>query len=236
MIFSRGAQPEPLADPVPWRDVTRFTVGTVERPQSPSRKRAVVGPLAIRVPSGRVLYTPCAYVVGDRELYEDHPGHQTLICALDAPVEAESGERVHIVRDAAGTALGSLHRVPPKHRLARHTWRIERPDGAPVVGRPPRLSVGEKAAGLGVKAFTGALQMVGDMGAEGGDQGPRPKRASARELEWRVDGGRRAGRHDGQDSDVGKVVMASQGADLVKVLDDGFDRRLAFAFALIGDN
>ncbi|MFS8204865.1 hypothetical protein ACLVWQ_40105 [Streptomyces sp. CWNU-52B] len=53
------------------------------------------------------------------------------------------------------------------------------------------------------------------MGAEGGDQ-----RSKSRSLEWRAGD---------------KVVMVSEGSEKVTVRADWLDRRLAFAFALVGD-
>lgn len=63
--------------------------------------------------------------------------------------------------------------------------------------------------------FTGVLSAIGDLGGKDGD-----RRSGPRTLEWRANG---------------KVVMVSEGSEKVSVRAGWLDRRLAFAFALVGD-
>jgi hypothetical protein len=73
----------------------------------------------------------------------------------------------------------------------------------------------EIAGRVAGKLFTGVLSAIGDLGREGDDQ-----RSGPRTLEWRADG---------------KVLMVSEGSEKVSVRAGRLDRRLAFAFALVGD-
>ncbi|MFG3100130.1 hypothetical protein ACGFZL_06380 [Streptomyces sp. NPDC048182] len=168
---------------------------------------------------------PCAYVgtadthppglpsLPGHTLYEDaalrHP-----LCHVLPPVEAD-GERHHVVRDAQGQTLGTLVRVPPRHRLLRHTWRLEQPGRPDIVGRNEWVSGdATEIAGRAIGSLLGGvLTAIGDLGAEGGDQPAQP-----RALEWRAEN---------------KVVMTSEGSKQVTVRAGRLDRRLAFA--LVGD-
>ncbi|WP_067171508.1 hypothetical protein [Microtetraspora niveoalba] len=106
-------------------------------------------------------------------------------------------------------------RIPPK-RPFRHTWRIEQPGHPEITGRNKWASGGVKdIAGRAAErvlheALDGLLSSPGDS-----DRGRRP-----RSLEWR----------SGEE-----VVMTSEGSAEVRIRKEWLDRRLAFAFALIGD-
>lgn len=230
MAFGKGKKvDEPPVEPVAWADVHKFVIGTAERPATPKRKKPVYGPRAVRVPRGGKDYpvnAPCAYLPpasrpdsgpsrDDLTLYED-PEAQRLLCYVDAPQEVD-GERHHVVHDAQGQVIGTVRRVPPK-RPFRHTWRIDQPGHPEIVGRNEWASgdstkevVGRAAA----RVTIGLVASLADLGAEGGDQPSRP-----RTLEWRVED---------------KVVMVSEGSAQVSIRAEWIDRRLAFAFALVGD-
>jgi hypothetical protein len=215
------------AEPVAWATVREFVVSSVERPQTLKRKRAVRGPRAVRVSKGgadnRVL-APCAFLgTSDRtdlpsrpglSLYEDVEAHH-LLCYVDSPMNVD-GEQHHVVRDRQDQVVGTIRRVPPK-RPFKHTWRIDQPGRPEIAGRNEWASgdvkeVTGRAAGKFVLGVVGA---IADLGAEGGDQRSKP-----RSLEWRADD---------------KVVMMSEGSEKVTIRADWIDRRLAFAFALVGD-
>jgi hypothetical protein len=138
-----------------------------------------------------------------------------LLCALGARQEVDGGHRYQ-VRDGEGESIGTIHRVPASARPFRHTWRIDQPGRPGVVGRNQWTSVdlgrAKRAAG---KVLSGALDAVASVGEEGGDKPSRP-----RTLEWRADD---------------ELVMTSQGTRSVTIDVDWLDRRLAFAFALLGD-
>ncbi|MEU3841768.1 hypothetical protein AB0E88_17265 [Streptomyces sp. NPDC028635] len=230
MAFSRQKAVEPPVEPVAWTDVQTFVVSAVERPATVKRPHMVWGKPAVRVARGakdlRVL-APCAFLGSaetqlpglparpEHTLYED-AGAQRLLCYVEAPTEAD-GALCHAVRDAAGQLVGTVTRVPAKRRLFKHTWRIEQPDRPDIVGRNEWVSGDAKgiAGRVAGKVLGGVFDAIGDLGAEGGDQRTKP-----RSLEWRADD---------------KVVMVSEGSERVTVRAGWIDRRLAFAFALIGD-
>jgi hypothetical protein len=181
----------------------------------------------VRVPKGgkdsRVL-APCAFLgtsdhadlpsLSELTLYEDVEARR-LLCYVDPPQDLD-GEQHHVVHDSQGQVIGKIRRVPPK-RPFKHTWRIDQPDHPQVVGRNEWASgdakeVAGRAAGKFVLGVVGA---IADLGAEGGDQRSKP-----RSLEWRADD---------------KVVMVSEGSAKVTIRADWLDRRLAFAFGLVGD-
>ncbi|WP_431043787.1 hypothetical protein ACQUSR_19110 [Streptomyces sp. P1-3] len=229
-----GAREEEAPVPaVEWARVREFTMGTVERPATAKRARPVRGPRAIRVPKGAgssQVFAPCVYIAppappapaGAVEpcLFED-PESQRLLCYLVADGEVESeGERRFQVCDGQGQEIGTIRRIPSSKRMFKHTWRIHQPGQAEVVGRNQWASgdakrIAERGAG---KVFTDLLNSVASGGAEGGDQGS-PIRKS-RTLEWWADG---------------QLVMVSEGTKLVTIKAEWLDRRLAFAFALLGD-
>ena len=215
-------------EPVAWAAVREFVIGSVERPQTPKRKRSVWGPRAVRVPKGgkndRVL-APCAFLGKSNQgtdlpsrpeltLYEDAEAKR-LLCYVDPPRDID-GEQHHVVHSGDGQVIGTLRRVPPK-RPFKHTWRIDQSSRPEIVGRNEFASgdareVAGRAAG---KLVLGVVGAIADLGAEGGDQ-----RSKSRSLEWRADD---------------KVVMVSEGSEKVIIRADWLDRRLAFAFALVGD-
>jgi hypothetical protein len=261
VAFGRQKAVEPPVEPVGWADVQTFTVSAVERPVTVRRKRAVPGQPAVRVARGakdlRVL-APCAFLGTvpapglparpEHTLYED-AGTRTLLCYVEQPTtgasadppatgatgatdttdttgtseaadttdSADTGERRHVVRDARGEVVGTLVRVPPKRRPLRHTWRIEQPGQPEIVGRNEWVSGDAKeiAGRVAGKVLGGVFSAVGDLGGDGGDQRSKP-----RTLEWRAGD---------------EIVMVSEGSERVTVRAGWLDRRLAFAFALLGD-
>ncbi|MEU9080131.1 hypothetical protein [Kitasatospora sp. NPDC048538] len=84
-------------------------------------------------------------------------------------------------------------------------------EGRARAGGSPKDALARAAGRLAV----GVLGAVADLGADGGDHPAKP-----RTLEWRADG---------------VVVMLSEGSEKVTVKAEWIDRRLAFAFALVGD-
>lgn len=214
---------------VAWPDVHEFVVSDVERPATPKRKKTGWGQRAVRVPQGgrdHRTNAPCAYFAPAGTpspgpstpaltLYED-PEARRLLCYVEAARETD-GERHHVVRDGRGEVVGALRRIPPR-RPFRHTWRIDQPGHPEIAGRNEWAgggSAAEAAGRVAVKAALGLVEAVLDLGAEGGDQPSKP-----RTLEWTADGA---------------VVMVSEGSKEITVKADWLDRRLAFAFALVGD-
>ncbi|MER7582613.1 hypothetical protein [Kitasatospora sp. NPDC097691] len=208
-------------------------ISDVERPATPTRNRIGWGPRAVRVARGgkndRVL-APCAYVATSSALrtpvsapapavpllalFEDVDADR-LLCYVSEPRDVD-GERHHPVHDGQGRLIGTLRRLPPK-RPFRHTWAIDQPGRPTIVGRNQWVAGGSAKDALGRAAgrFTlGVLDALADFGAEGGDQPSKP-----RTLEWRADDA---------------VVMTSEGSAKVTVKAEWIDRRLAFAFALVG--
>ncbi|WP_263166700.1 hypothetical protein [Streptomyces sp. SCSIO ZS0520] len=228
MAFGRKPPPEPPVEPVDWVRVRQFSVGTVERPATAKRKRVGWGPSAVRVPKGgkdhRVL-APCAWLGDSAQhglpsaprltLFAD-PERTRLLCYVEEGVDV-AGEQHFAVRDGDGGHIGTLKRIPPK-RPFRHTWRIEQPGHPEITGRNEWLSGDAKeiAGHAAGRAFSLALDAVTSFGNEGGDQ-PEKRRP----LQWRAED---------------KVVMESEGSKTVTVKADWVDRRLAFAFALVGDD
>ncbi|MFC5888796.1 hypothetical protein RMN57_32465 [Kitasatospora sp. CM 4170] len=232
--MNREGSPEPPVEPVGWERVREFVVSDVERPATPTRARITWGPRAIRVPKGgkndRVL-APCAYVAtsarplpvsvppaGGPELtlFEDTDATR-LLCYVGEPQEG-GGERRHPVHDGDGRLIGTLRRVSPR-RPFRHTWAIDQPGRPSVVGRNEWIAGGSPKDALSRAAGRFALGVVdslASLGAEGGDQPAKP-----RTLEWRAGD---------------EVVMLSAGSEKVTVQAEWVDRRLAFAFALLGDH
>ncbi|GGL73502.1 hypothetical protein GCM10010129_16400 [Streptomyces fumigatiscleroticus] len=231
MAFGRGSKTrtveEPPIEQVAWDTVRKFVVSPVVRPESPKRSRAVLDKPAVRVPMGTKLLpvlAPCAYLGSSSvpqspsrpefTLYED-PGALRLLCYVEEPQEVD-GEQHYVVRDGQGQTVGTLRRIPPK-RPFKHTWRIEQPGRPEIVGRNEWASgsakeVAGRAAGRFVTGIVDDLLNPGD--------GDTPGTGKGRKLEWRADD---------------KVVMTSEGSNEVHVRVDWVDRRLAFAFALVGD-
>ncbi|WP_367048570.1 hypothetical protein [Streptomyces sp. Je 1-332] len=236
MVFGKGgARDEAPVAAVPWVGVREFTVGTVERPAASKGGRPVRGPRAIRVPAGGGkprVFAPCAYIAPAAPpvpasamepcLFED-PEAQRLLCYLvpDDDESGDGGERCFRVFDGQHDAIGTIRRIPPSSKLFKHTWRINQPGHSEIIGRNQWVSgdakqIAERGAG---KAFTEVLSAVSSMGHEGSDQGS-PIRKS-RKLEWRSGG---------------ELVMISESIKLLAVKANWLDRRLAFAFAVLGDS
>ncbi|MCT9094046.1 hypothetical protein N4G70_35105 [Streptomyces sp. ASQP_92] len=221
---------------VEWAGVWQFTLGTVERPATKYRPRAVRGPRAIRVPRGAgrsQVFAPCAYVAPSAPpapssatvlcLYEDADA-QRLLCCLVAEdgqegQDGQEGERRFHVSDGQGKPIGTIRRVPPSGKLFKHTWRISQPGHPEIAGRNQwsghhvkRLA--KRAAGNIVPEV---LNAVTGMGVDETYGKASPK---SRTLEWVSDG---------------DVVMVSESIKLITIKKDWLDRRLAFAFAVLGD-
>lgn len=208
--------------PVGWERVRDFVVGNTERPVTARRTTPTFGPLAVRVPrNGKEcrVFAPCAFIGREGEraaLYED-AACRLLLCVIDGGGREAGAERHHDVHDAQGAVIGTLRRLPPRARPFKHGWRIDQPGRPPVLGRNEWVSGNAKdiAARVVEKSLFGALDALTSLGAEGGDRPARP-----RTLEWRAED---------------EVVMVSEGSEKVTVKADWLDRRLAFAFALVGD-
>ncbi|MCX5293785.1 MULTISPECIES: hypothetical protein [unclassified Streptomyces] len=222
---AKAAEEAPV-EPVSWETVFRFAVGSVERPKSPKRLRSVWGKPAVRVPTGSKDYpvlAPCAFLGSssvpnlpsrpELTLFEDVDARR-LLCYVEEAREVD-GEQHHAVRDAQGQLIGTLRRVPPK-RPFKHTWRIDQPGQPEIVGRNEWASgsTGEVAARVAIRA---TFEAVDGLFSTGNDDGAKKK---ARSLEWRAGD---------------NVVMTSEGSVQVKIEANWLDRRLAFAFALVGD-
>jgi len=226
-----GAREEAPVPAVGWAGVREFTIGTVERPVTENRARRVRGPWAIRVPMGEgdeKVFAPCAYVAAATPpappsamgscLYEDAEA-QRLLSYLVAE-EDEGGERRFRVYDAQGEEIGAIRRIPPSSKPFKHTWRIEQPGHPEIVGRNQwsgfnAKRIVQRAADNVVPEVLNAVT-----GAGPDDTHVSPLRKS-RTLEW-VAGG--------------ELVMTSQSIKLLTIKVDWLDRRLAFAFAVLGDS
>jgi hypothetical protein len=230
MAFGRGrAQEETPVPAVAWSDVRKFIFSTEERPATKRRSRPVRGPKAIRVPQGggmSEVFAPCAYVGTAAPpapadavypcLYED-ADTRNLLCYLTAE-GAPGDERRFRVHDGRGEEIGLIRRIPPAQRFLKHTWRIEQPGRPEIVGRNEWASGG--AAGLAVrvtgKAFTSAVDsLFANDNVDAGES------RDGRKLEWWAEG---------------ELIMTSRGGGRLTVEVDWLDRRLAFAFAVLGDS
>ncbi|WKX70971.1 hypothetical protein [Streptomyces sp. XD-27] len=220
---------------VDWATVRKFSIGSIERPATKQRKSPVFGRWAIRVPKGggnSQVFAPCAYFAPGSHppldystrnrgrniarLYEDSEGER-LLCFVDEAVES-NGERHHQVRDGQGEVIGTLRRVPPTKRLLRHTWRIDQPGHPEIAGRHEWASTEdakEFAALAAEKVVIGFLDSLANIGGEGGDQPSK-----GRPLIWKADD---------------ELVMTSEASKNIRIRADWLDRRLAFAFAMLGD-
>ncbi|MFU2339619.1 hypothetical protein [Streptomyces albidoflavus] len=224
---TNSPNPDPPVEQVGWADADRFVVGWVERPRGNRRPQAVLGAHAVRVlrgPLAERVHAPCAYV-GESEdarraapgaaftLFED-PGLQHLLCTVMAP-DTDGRDLLYAVRDASGELVGTVRRVAGGP-LSPHTWRIDQPGHPEVTGtgklgslKSPGKKLGA-STGLAVDLVTRALTA----------QDGAKKQKKPRTLHW----------YAGEEK-----VMESEGSDTVSVRTDWLDRRLAFAFALIGD-
>lgn len=223
MVLGRNRNSEPPLPVVDWRNVHKFTMDIVEREKSPHRKRAVLGPNAVRVPRREGqdrIKAPCAFfgsgVVGVRSagrvLFEDREAQQVL-CVIEEN-GAEGEERRYGVRDGRGQDIGVIRRIPPSRRLLRHTWRIQQPDQPEIVGRNKWAAIPPKeAAARAAGKFLGGLVESALFG--GHDDG----QVRDRTLLWMA----------GEEQ-----VMQSVGQDF-QIKAGWLDRRLAFAVAALGD-
>ena len=230
MAFGMSGARDEAVPAVEWAGVREFTVGTVERPATKQRARPVRGPRAIRVPKGAgnsKVFAPCAYVAAvappvpqsamEPCLYED-PDAQRLLCYLVAE-GGEGGERRIQVFDGLGEEIGVIRRVPPSSKPFKHTWRIEQPGHPEIVGRNQWSGFNAKrlAQRAADNVVPEVLNAVTGMGPDDTHNSPVRK---SRTLEWVADG---------------ELVMTSQSIKLLTIKADWLDRRLAFAFAVVGD-
>ncbi|MFJ4436246.1 hypothetical protein [Streptomyces sp. NPDC088923] len=222
-FWKRNELDTPIA-PVDWRDVETFVLGTLERALAPKRPREVRGPMAIRVeqdhPRGTV-YAPCAFRgsltgptasgTSGKRWFEDLECLRVL-CHVDDGVE-DGGLRRYEVRDGSGEVIGTIECHPPQGGRKRPSWRIQQPGHPEIVGR----SDGD----LIERGLVGAFEFANVLyeSAMLGDQRvAKPKKPRA--VNWK--------------DETGRSVMLSQGKKhTVRVA--WLDRRLAFAFALLGD-
>ncbi|WJV48397.1 hypothetical protein [Streptomyces flavofungini] len=237
MMFGRGGArrrgPEPVEEePVPaveWAGVRTFTIGTVERPVTKERPLPARGPRAIRVPGGAgesKVFAPCAYVARTASaapasameacLYEDSES-QCLLCYLVVE-EREGGERCHRVYGAQGEEIGAVRRIPPSNKLVKHTWRMDQPGHPEIVGRHEWVSGGAKhlAERAALKVVTETVETVLTLGTYSG-----ASKSPSRTLEW---------------WSGGELVMVSQSITTLTIKANWLDRRLAFAYAFLGDS
>ncbi|MDH6223258.1 MULTISPECIES: hypothetical protein [Streptomyces] len=229
-VAAGAAGSAPLA-PVPWERVRRFRLGTEERPAPGWRGRPVRGPLALRVRQGRgrgSLFPPCAFVrvpaVPDAAgrptagaVCAD-PGLTRPICSLDLPVRTGREHR-WTVRDARGREIGTIRRVPGRFLLYPRSWRFEQPGRPVVTARTEWLTANPlRLLWRLLGGFWGVVLVVlsfalGEGEADLDDEGPRV-------LVWRTGF---------------RTVATSRGSWKFRVRADWLDRRLLFAFAVIGD-
>ncbi|MFD4167569.1 hypothetical protein OHB02_12020 [Streptomyces albidoflavus] len=233
MAFGRGrserarseAPPPPLPpEQVDWRGVRTFVLGMVWRPHTPEQPGNTFGDRAIRVPMGTEQHpvnVPCAYAGSDEEtasrvagaaftLYED-AAHERLLCSVMGPVK-EGRTCSYEVRDATGTPVGTLSRVAGG-RFTRHTWRIDQPGHPQITGAGEITSAPTRTE----KAFVTAARLVAAAIPEA--EGVKTKKP--RTLYWMIGD---------------QEVMLSEASKKMTITADWLDRRLAFAFPLIGDD
>ncbi|MBJ3811443.1 hypothetical protein [Streptomyces flavofungini] len=149
-------------------------------------------------------------------LFED-PEAQRLLCYLVAE-EGEKGERHFWVHDDQGEKVGAIRRIPPSRKPFKHTWRIDQPGHPEVVGRNQWASgdamrIAERGAG---RVLSEMVSVAASMGYDGSEE-PGKK---SRRLEWRSGD---------------ELVMVSESIKQIGIKADWLDRRLAFAFAVLGD-
>ncbi|MFD4545642.1 hypothetical protein [Streptomyces sp. NPDC058466] len=232
-MFARKKD-EPSVEPVSWNGAGWFVIGDVVRPAA-SRRKALTGPWAVRVPDiqeGVRYYAPTALVsrsdgeVPSYELYEaSEPGGS--LCSL-TPLKGGARYRV---TDAQGQEVGVVHRTPAAKRAVQHGWWLQQPGHPDIVARY-RWATGsakEIAARGREKAARGAGGLVGGvvdsvfgLGAEGGDQSggsytPKP-------VTWRA---------EGEDEAVVLTSGHTEGFRTYVLVASWLDRRLAFAMAVL---
>ncbi|MEU6442680.1 hypothetical protein [Streptomyces sp. NPDC047046] len=181
--------------------------------------------MAIRVPQEDrrgAVYAPCAFRgapagpqpsgISEKYLFED-PECLRVLCRIDDGVE-DGVLRRHEVKDGSGEIIGTIERHPAKGRKKHPSWRIRQPGHSEVVGRSDGDLIERGVVGLiefGVSFY--------ESGTLGDQRVAKPKKP--RMIHWNDEAGTR--------------VMSSQGNEH-KVKAAWLDRRLAFAFALLGDN
>ncbi|MEY6563408.1 hypothetical protein AB8B12_00260 [Streptomyces sp. PGLac3x] len=223
MSFLRREKRPPVG-PLDWQHVTTFTIGYEDRPSTKGYRRPVIGKHAIRVP-GEDAYgptlRPCAYLGSHQDnnggpdiahtLFTD-PLHAHLLCSVSHRHEKD-GIGHQVVRTAEGTRIGVIQRLPRKG-LRGHTWRIEQPGRPTILGRNRWATYGPRkfAGEAGISIVNAALDSV--FSGDGSDA------ADPRRLAWTADD---------------ELVMETQDRHPTHIHAEWLDRRLAFAFALIGD-
>lgn len=215
MVLGKSRTNEPPT--VPWRDVHEFEITKALWRRKNGRRKVERGRIAVRVPvpnsdPHRIPLVPCAYFhpkavtsIAASRVYTD-PNAEQLLFSMEKSA-GENGETHYRVRDAAGGEVGLIRRIPPKTMLHRHNWVLHQPGRPEIVAHPrqPRRPRGLLAD------IVAKLTDVDDSGAEA----PSP-----RILEWFAGG---------------EHVMTSRVFDVVRVHAGWFDRRLAFAYAMLLD-
>ncbi|WP_406299559.1 hypothetical protein OG948_30635 [Embleya sp. NBC_00888] len=204
-------------DPTDWQRVTAFRYGPLGSAKSPSATRTAGSTVGIRILRGGgsdAFYTPCAFAGDDRRSLYLSDG--SLLCTVDA-AETIDDVRHDRVRAADGELVGTIRRIPPARRLLKHTWRIDQPGRPEIVGR--NLFATTDPRRLAAHTADTALSLTFDTLLSGPDGSIGPVRP--RVLAWKA---------------AGDLVMTTDGRHQpVRVLAPWIDRRLAFTFAMLGD-
>ncbi|NJQ04642.1 hypothetical protein [Streptomyces lonarensis] len=231
-MFGKKKQDEgPLTATLDWRDIRRFTAAPFGASYgiSPDMYHRCAGLNSVwaKTPKGHTLkWALVAFVDQEVEgekadgafgLFTD-PEHLRPICRLLEPDAGKDGSLVYTATDDQGRTIGTLTKVPPSHRLFKHTWRIDTPAGQVIHGRNSRAT--KQAHHLAAREILNPLnQLFGALEeGTGTDGGPRGRR-----LFWidPADNSKRAHK---------TFVMQSCSADFASVTDQGpatLDRRLA---------
>ncbi|NJQ04641.1 hypothetical protein [Streptomyces lonarensis] len=221
----------PLTATLDWRDIRRFSAAPYAGSTaiSPDMRQRCAGltPIWAILPKGYLQKWGLVGFVdqpveGDKVdgafgLFTD-PEHLRPICRLLEPDAGKDGSLVYTATDDQGRTIGTLTKVPPSHRLFKHTWRIDTPAGQVIHGRNSRAT--KQAHHLAAREILNPLnQLFGALEeGTGTDGGPRGRR-----LFWidPADNSKRAHK---------TFVMQSCSADFASVTDQGpatLDRRLA---------
>lgn len=198
-----------------WQRVTAFRYGSLS--SDGTNKRAAGSAVGVRILRGggpEDFFTPCALAGNDRRSLYLPNGD--LLCTVD-PAETIDDVRHDRVRAADGEPVGTIRRIPPTRRPLKHTWRIDQPGRPEIVGR--NLFATTDPRRLAAHTADTALSLTFDtvLGGPDGSIGPvRP-----RVLAWKA---------------AGDLVMTTDGRGKpVRILAPWVDRRLAFVFAMLGD-
>ncbi|MFI6981404.1 hypothetical protein ACIBSV_22800 [Embleya sp. NPDC050154] len=204
-------------DPTDWQRVTAFRYGSLASAKSRSATPTPGSTVGIRILRGGgsdAFYTPCAFAGDDRRSLYLPDG--SLLCTLDA-AETIDDVRHDRVRAPDGELVGTIRRIPPARRLLKHTWRIDQPGRPEIVGR--NLFATTDPRRLAAHTADTALSLTFDTLLSGPDGSIGPVRP--RVLAWKA---------------AGDLVMTTNGRHQpVRVLAPWIDRRLAFTFAMLGD-